>query len=126
EFRLMPGVRPVVISEENFSKLLQGGHSFEEYFRYLDEQNYIDAQAKLLPATEIETLPEREESEQSDESNQSSQSSQNSQSAQSSQSSQSSQSPQSPQSSPSTPSTPKTPTYAPGTEGDEDSDELLF
>ncbi|MDE5642288.1 MAG: tetratricopeptide repeat protein [Muribaculaceae bacterium] len=135
EFRLMPGVRPVVISDENFSKLLQGGHSFEEYFRYLDEQNYIDAQAKLLPATEIETLPEREESEQSDESNQSSQSSQNSQSAQSSQNSQSAQSlqnspssqnSQSPQSSPSTPSTPKTPTYAPGTEGDEDSDELLF
>ncbi|MDE6928844.1 MAG: tetratricopeptide repeat protein, partial [Muribaculaceae bacterium] len=36
EFRLMPGVRPVVISDENFKKLLDGGHSFEEYFRYLD------------------------------------------------------------------------------------------
>ncbi|MDE6098133.1 MAG: tetratricopeptide repeat protein [Muribaculaceae bacterium] len=61
EFKLMPGVRPVVISDENFRKLLEGGHSFEEYFRYLDEQNYVDAQAKLLPATEIETLSERED-----------------------------------------------------------------
>jgi hypothetical protein len=60
DFKLPAGVRPIVISDENFKKLMNEGRSFEEYFRYLEEQNYVDAQAGLLPMTEIETLPEAE------------------------------------------------------------------
>ena len=32
--------------------------TFDDYFRYLEEQNYIDAQADLLAPEEIETLQE--------------------------------------------------------------------
>ena len=60
EFRLMQGVRPIAISEYNFKLLLEQGRSFEEYFRYLEEQNYIDAQADILSPEEIEELPEEE------------------------------------------------------------------
>lgn len=60
DFRLPPGVRPVVISAANFDLLLKEGRSFEEYFRYLDEQNYVDAQAGLLQPGQVETLPEAE------------------------------------------------------------------
>ncbi len=63
EFRLPPGVRPVVISEANFKALLDGGRSFDEYFRYLEEHNYIDAQRHLIPVEEIETLQEAEQAE---------------------------------------------------------------
>lgn len=58
DFRLPAGVRPVVISVPNFDALLHGGGSLDDYFRFLDEQHYIDAQQNLLPYTEIETLPE--------------------------------------------------------------------
>ncbi|MGM9853862.1 MAG: tetratricopeptide repeat protein [Muribaculaceae bacterium] len=57
-FKLPAGVRPIVISEANFDALLKSGASLDDYFRFLDEQNYIDAQKDLLPYTEIETLPE--------------------------------------------------------------------
>lgn len=60
DFRLPAGVRPVAISEANFQVLIDQGRSFDEYFRYLDEQNYIDAQADLLTPEEIEELPEEE------------------------------------------------------------------
>ena len=63
-FRLPAGVRPIVISEDNFGILINEGRSFEEYFRYLDEQNYVDAQAELLVPEEIETLEEAEENAQ--------------------------------------------------------------
>lgn len=62
-FVLPPGVRPVVISAPNFDALLHSGGSLDDYFRYLDEQNYIDAQADILPFTEIETLDEAESAE---------------------------------------------------------------
>ena len=58
DFRLPAGVRPVVISAANFETLLRAGRSFDDYFRYLDEQNYVDAQAGLLQPEQIETLPE--------------------------------------------------------------------
>ncbi|MBO4943599.1 MAG: tetratricopeptide repeat protein [Muribaculaceae bacterium] len=61
EFRLPAGVRPIAISEDNLRLLFEQGRSFEEYFRYLEEQNYIDAQADLLAPEEIETLEEAEE-----------------------------------------------------------------
>lgn len=63
DFRLPSGVRPVAISADNFNTLLQAHRSFDDYFRYLDEQNYIDAQADLLQPELIETLPEAEKAE---------------------------------------------------------------
>lgn len=58
EFRLPAGVRPVVISEANLKIMLEQGRSFDEYFRYLEEQNYVDAQEGLIPIEDIETLEE--------------------------------------------------------------------
>lgn len=57
-------VRPVIISAKNFETLIKEGRSFEEYFRYLDEQNYREAQENVLPPEvfgEPETLKEAEE-----------------------------------------------------------------
>ncbi len=61
DFKLPAGVRPIAIGESNFEILINEGRSFEEYFRFLEEQNYIDAQAGLLVPEEIETLEEAEE-----------------------------------------------------------------
>ena len=61
DFKLPAGVRPIAISETTLQLLFDQGRSFEEYFRYLEEQNYIDAQAGLLEPEEIETLEEAEE-----------------------------------------------------------------
>lgn len=58
DFKLPQGVRPVVISDRNFNILLNEGRSFDEYFRYLQEQNYIDTQESLLQPDEVETLDE--------------------------------------------------------------------
>lgn len=63
DFHIPAGVRPVAISREDFDLLLTEGRSFEEYFRYRDEMNYIDTQADLLMPEEIETLPEAEAAE---------------------------------------------------------------
>ncbi len=60
DFKLQPGVRPIAIGEDNFRILIDEGRSFEEYFRFLDEQNYIDAQEGLLAPEDIEELPEEE------------------------------------------------------------------
>ncbi|HRN04036.1 MAG TPA: hypothetical protein PLL05_03110, partial [Muribaculaceae bacterium] len=60
EFRLPDGVRPVPISRSNFDALLQSGGTLDDYFRFLQEQNYQDAQSELLPYHEIQTLPEAE------------------------------------------------------------------
>lgn len=60
DFRLPPGVRPIAISDDDFRVLLEQGRSFEEYFRYREEQNYIDTQADLLLPEDVETLPEAE------------------------------------------------------------------
>ena len=58
DFRLPPGVRPVAISAANFEKMINEGRTFDDYFRYLEEQNYVDAQAGILAPDEIETLDE--------------------------------------------------------------------
>ena len=63
DFKLFPGVKPIAISAANFDKLLSEGRSFDEYFHYLEEQNYIDAQSDLLQPEEIETLSEADEAE---------------------------------------------------------------
>ncbi len=62
-FKLPPGVQPIAISAKNFETLLREGRTFDDYFRFLQEQNYVDAQADLLQPTEIETLDEAEEAE---------------------------------------------------------------
>ena len=62
-FTLPAGVRPVVISASNFETLLRTGASLETYFRFLDEQNFHDAQADILPYEEIEELKDIEEEE---------------------------------------------------------------
>jgi len=61
DFRLPYGVRPVAISAKNFETLLREGRTFDDYFRFLQQQDYHDAQADLLQPEEIETLQEREE-----------------------------------------------------------------
>ncbi|MDE5567744.1 MAG: tetratricopeptide repeat protein [Muribaculaceae bacterium] len=58
DFKLPRGVRPVAISSANFEKMLNEGRTFDDYFRYLEEQNYVDAQAGLLEPEEIKTLEE--------------------------------------------------------------------
>ncbi len=66
DFKLPPGVRPVAISAANFEKMINEGRTFDDYFRYLEEQNYVDAQAGLLQPEEIETLEEADQAAQSD------------------------------------------------------------
>lgn len=44
---LPPQVHQVLISEDNFNLLLREGRSFEDYFRYLDEQNTKKVEAKV-------------------------------------------------------------------------------
>lgn len=63
-FTLPPGVRPVVISTANFEELLRTGASLETYFRFLEEQNFRDAQADVLPYEEIEELRDVEKEQQ--------------------------------------------------------------
>lgn len=58
DFKLPAGVRPIVISDENFKILLNQGRSFDEYFRFLQEQNYENTQEQLLQPEEVETLDE--------------------------------------------------------------------
>ncbi len=73
DFKLPPGVRPVAISAANFEKMMNEGRTFDDYFRYLEEQNYIDAQAGLLAPEEIETLDEADEAAAADDQQQASQ-----------------------------------------------------
>ncbi|MGN0219995.1 MAG: tetratricopeptide repeat protein [Muribaculaceae bacterium] len=61
EFKLPKGVRPIPMGVGNFEKLINEGRSFDDYFKYLESQNYIDAQAGLLQPEEIETLNEADE-----------------------------------------------------------------
>ena len=71
DFHLPPGVRPVAISSDNFEKMIKEGRTFDDYFRYLEEQNYIDAQANLLQPEQIETLDEADAAAKKIETNQS-------------------------------------------------------
>lgn len=64
DFRLPSGVRPVAISSANFEKMINEGRTFDDYFRYLEEQNYVDAQQGILQPEEIETLDEADQAAQ--------------------------------------------------------------
>lgn len=61
DFKLPPGVRPVAISAANFEKMINEGRTFDDYFRYLDQQNYVDAQVGILQPEEVETLDNADE-----------------------------------------------------------------
>lgn len=52
DFKLPRGVRPVVISEPNFQILISEGRSFDDYFRFLQEQNAAEAESWAGPAPE--------------------------------------------------------------------------
>ncbi len=54
EFRLPAGVRPVVISEANFKILLDQGRSFEEYFRFLQQENFEFEEYREFEYEELE------------------------------------------------------------------------
>ena len=47
--QLPPQVRPVIISDADFEKLINEGRSFEEYFNYAREQMYIATEEEVLP-----------------------------------------------------------------------------
>lgn len=61
--KLPSEVRPIPISVSNFETLLNQGRSFDEYFQFLQEQNYLDAQDGILNDDQKETLQEAEEAE---------------------------------------------------------------
>lgn len=61
DFKLPYGVRPIAISAKNFETLISQGRTFDDYFRFLQEQNYQDAQADILVPEERETLEEANE-----------------------------------------------------------------
>lgn len=46
------GVRPVQISKSNFEKLLRGGGSFDDYFRFLGEETVRETHESVLPPDE--------------------------------------------------------------------------
>ena len=50
DFKLPPSVRPVVISDANFQILLNEGRSFDEYFRFLQQQSAEAAESWAGPA----------------------------------------------------------------------------
>ena len=56
-------VRPVVISQKNFDKLIQSGRSFDDYFNFMRDKTYQDTQQTVLPPELIETLEEAEAAE---------------------------------------------------------------
>lgn len=114
EFKLPAGVRPVVISDANFKILLSQGRSFDEYFRFLQEQNYVDTQADLLQPAQVETLTEADESIDIAPTEQEPQQPEQKEQPEQSTEEQSAENPSS-QNSPSTPSAPTTTATAPAT-----------
>ncbi|WP_304644509.1 tetratricopeptide repeat protein [uncultured Duncaniella sp.] len=55
---LPEGVRPVQISKSNFEKLLQGGGSFDDYFRFIGEENIRETHESVLPPEEYPSAGE--------------------------------------------------------------------
>lgn len=52
------GVRPVQISKSNFEKLLQGGGSFDDYFRFIGEETVRETHESVLPPEEYPAASE--------------------------------------------------------------------
>lgn len=51
-------VRPVRISKSNFEKLLQGGGSFDDYFRFIGEETVRETHESVLPPDEYPSAEE--------------------------------------------------------------------
>ncbi len=58
-FSLPAQVRPVMISKSNFDKLLQGGGSFDDYFRFIGEETIRETHEAVLPPDEYPSAEER-------------------------------------------------------------------
>ena len=116
DFKLPPGVRPVAISVANFEKMMNEGRTFDDYFRYLEEQNYVDAQAGILQPEEVETLDEADEADKAAHTDPSDKSDK---SAKTDKSDKSDSSPRSPKSDSSPRSKQPQAAYDPGSEGDD-------
>ncbi len=65
DFQLPSGVRPIMISQSNFELLLREGRSFEEYFRFEDEEP--DPPIESLQSEQPDEPDEPEQSEESEE-----------------------------------------------------------
>lgn len=52
------GVRPVQISKSNFEKLLNGGGSFDDYFRFIGEETVKETHEAVLPPDEYPSAEE--------------------------------------------------------------------
>ena len=66
DFRLPEGVRPIMISKANFELLLREGRSFEEYFRFEEEEP--DPEDLLPPDDQQEAADEDTQTEETEES----------------------------------------------------------
>ena len=67
-FRIPDGVRPVMISKANFELLLREGRSFEEYFRFEEDDKYDAVEESVLEPEEKNSSEEDDEAVTSDES----------------------------------------------------------
>lgn len=56
--QLPPQVRPVMISVANFNTLIRQGRSFEEYFRYIEDEDARRTHEQVLPPDQYEGPPE--------------------------------------------------------------------
>ncbi len=63
QLNLPEEVRPVVISQKNFDRLLQSGRSFDDYFNFMRDKTYEETQQTVLPPELIESLEEAEAAE---------------------------------------------------------------
>lgn len=57
-FSMPEAVRPVEISKSNFDKLLQGGGSFDDYFRFIGEETVRETHEATLPPDEYPSAAE--------------------------------------------------------------------
>ena len=64
-FELPEGVRPIMISKNNFELLLREGRSFEEYFRFEEDKSVEQTEQQILDAEmkDEEDMPDDEPSE---------------------------------------------------------------
>ena len=67
-FRIPDGVRPVMISKANFELLLREGRSFEEYFRFEEDDKYDAVEESVLEPEEKNSSEEDDEAVTSEES----------------------------------------------------------
>ena len=69
DFRLPPEVRPIMISKANFELLLREGRSFEEYFRFEQEQTAAETEEKVVgPGMTMPPGPDNSDSSENPES----------------------------------------------------------